>query len=651
MPYPHMFSPIKIGNVVFKNRVWTAPAGAHLLYDRNPWPSEDAIAYYINKAAGGAAVITYSAQNMDLYKPEDLAHAAENICNPISHRFFKRMTDGIHFYGAKASLELLAFEYHGRDHAGNLITYSVNEGDVGHGGDTQHMLTRPVMEQIARTYADVAEAAVRCGFDMLLIHGGHGLPLSIFLSPLFNKRTDEFGGCLENRVRFPMMLLDAIRARVGNKLLIEYRISGSELGPDGSFTADDCIQVLKLLQEKIDIAHISAGSFATGTGHITHPNYFLDDGCNSYLAAQVKQSPDIHIPVLTLGAFQDAQDIEDALAAGKADIVSMARGTIADAARVNKAKAGKADEAIPCIKCFHCLDYNCAVNFECSVNPTVGRERILPHLIPPAGEAKRVVVVGGGPAGMEAALIARRRGHEVILLEKDEVLGGKLIFSRQVGFKKDLRRFLDWQIHMIEKLGVDVRLNTEATPELVASLNPDAVAAAVGADPVIPPISGAGGPNVVTAEACYHRVRAGRSLGERVAVLGGGLVGCETALYLAMERGLKVTLVEMLPDIAAGEFHINYDAIKERMDEHVESHVNARCTGITDKGIAYTDGDGAEHFVEAQTVVLAAGMKPRQDLAESFRDPALDFSPLGDCLKASNVRNATRTAYDFAVQL
>ncbi len=645
LKYPNLFSPITIGGVTFKNRIWSAPAGTHLLAGLEEYPNEAVIAYYANKAKGGTANITFSAQNMDIYKPEDNVHAHENIFPQKNHRMWRQLTDAVHYYGAKISLELLAFEYHGYNENGDLVSYTVN----GH-GKKYPKLTREVMERIAETYADAAEAALNCGFDMILIHGGHGLVLSQILSPKFNTRKDEFGGSLENRAKFPIMILDAIRQRVGRKLLIEYRISGSEF-TEGGFTPEDCIEYLKMIQDKIDIAHISCGSFYSETEHIMHPSNFLPAGCNAHLARKVKESGEIKIPVLTLGAFQHPDLMEETIATGGADLVAMARGSIADAFVPDRALHGKEDEIIPCIRCFHCLDYGRNTAFACSVNPTVGREYRLKLLEEKPTEKKKVVIVGGGPSGMEAAIISAQRGHDVTLIEKADHLGGKLVFSRQTEFKKDLRKFMDYQIHMVEKLGVNVLLNTEATPEMVEQLSPDAVIAAVGADPIVPPIPGVDGKNVITAEQAYEMGLNGQDMGDHIAIIGGGLVGCETALYLSMYLGKQVTLIEMTGAIAQEEYSIPRQALVEHMNEYVTYYCGVKCTGITEEGMQVSDSLGNNALIPADTVVLAAGMKPRKAEGEKFRGLSLFFEATGDCVTAKNVRTATRSAYDAASRI
>lgn len=644
--YPHIFQPLRIGNVVFRNRVWSAPAGAHLLQGSEPYPNEKSLAYYVNKAKGGCAVITYSAQNMDLEKEYDHIHANENILKKESQRFFGEFVSAIHAQGAKVSLELLAFSYHHVLDSGENVELSLNgeEGTVA--------FTKEDLQRIAKSYGDVAEAALKCGFDMLFIHGGHGLCLSQFYSKILNHRTDEFSAdTLENKMRFADMILDEIRSRVGNKLLIEYRISGEEDPKNHvGYTVEDCKEMIKHIQDRIDIIHVSTGYFYNGTENITHPTEFLPHGCNVKYAEEIKKDSKIHIPVLTLGGIQGARQAEEILESGKADIVCMARGLIADASRVEKWKCGKEDEAIPCIRCLHCLDYGRAPYFSCTVNPTVGREFLLPFIHSDTTTSKKVVVIGGGPSGMQACITASKRGHKVILIEKEKELGGKLVFSKQVSFKQDLKDFMNWQIHMIEKLGVEVHTNTFATKELLEELNADAVIAAVGAETTIPAIAGVDNKNVITAEQAYQLADNEEINNKKVIVLGGGLVGCETGLYLAKTMHCDVSIIEMLPEVAKDEMYLTRDALLEQLEEYTTIYTTSNCTEITEDTVIFNNVEG-KHSIQYDYVVLSTGMTPRVDLAESFRDSAAFFETIGDCKKASNVRNATRSGYDVASRI
>ncbi len=646
--YPNIFSPIRIGNVTFRNRIWSAPAGVHLLQGREIYPNEHSCAYYFAKARGGAACITYSAMNMDVDMPYDGIHACENILKEESHRFFSEFTSGIHSCGAKVSLELLAFTHHGFDKDGNRISYSVNGG--WDEDEETTAFTREELERLAKRYGDVAEAAVACGFDMILIHSGHGLYLSQFLSKELNKRTDEFGGSLENRTRFINMILDEIRGRVGNKLLIEVRISGDELFGEGGNHVEDCIEILENIQDKIDLAHVSNGSFMSDTENITHPTEFLEEGCNAYLAKAVKQSGRIHIPVLTLGAFSSPDKIEQVLANGEADIVAMARGLIADADRVNKWREGREDECIPCIRCFNCLNYRISPIFSCSVNPTVGRESRLPYMHSECSSPKKVAIIGGGPAGMQAAITAASRGHEVTLYEKSDRLGGMLTFSEQVSFKQPLADFMHYLIGMTNK-HANVRLNTTATPDLLANENYDVIISAIGATALMPPISGIDMAHVITAEQAYA-LDSSVELGN-IVVIGGGLVGCETGLHFAKDRGYKgrVTILEMTDAIAADEMYLTRDALIDNLDEYAAYNTGACVNSIAAGEVSYTDKAGATHSISADTVIVAAGMVPRAEESLSFYGVSPRVIEVGDCTRAANVRLATRSGYDAAMMI
>ncbi len=649
--YPHIFSPITIGKpgVIFKNRIWTAPTGVHLLAAGEPYPNEAVIAHYREKARGGAACITFSAQNMDrlMLDTPDPVHSDTNIFIEQYHNYWYRLTSAVHFFDARISLELLCFVRHGYDENGNLVMYSTNGEYDEEMGEELPMIPLSEMEKMADDYAEAAKNAVKVGFDMIMLHFGHGTFVANFLSPKYNQRTDEFGGSAENRARFPIMIIDRIREAIGPRVPIEVRLSGDELVPGGG-KVEDCIDFLRRVEDKIDLAHISCGTVQEDvTQTVMHPVEFYKPGCNAKYARAVKESG-IKIPVLTLGAFQRPELIEETIATGGADVVAMARGTIADADCVNKARDGKEDEIIPCLKCFFCLSYDMEMEFGCAANPKVGREYILDQFIPATTTPKRVGIIGGGPAGMAGAIFAAQRGHDVTLYEKAGELGGKIVFAKHADFKYALNDTLIYQKNMVEKLGVKVILNCEATPEMIAKENYDVVFAAVGSDPVIIPIPGHDLPNVTTAEPCFGNLD---KLGQKIVVIGGGEVGCETALYLA-RGGKDVSVIEMLPELAAASAYAPYLAINDLLPKECDIHVNARSSFITDHSVGYVDlTDNTEHEIPCDTVVFSAGMRSRTDLAESFRDCAPIFFKLGDCFQAKNVRVCNRTAFDAAMQI
>jgi thioredoxin reductase len=507
------------------------------------------------------------------------------------------------------------------------------------------------MDRLADRYATLAEAVKFCGFDTLLIHGGHGTLLQEFLSPRSNHRTDQYGGSLENRARFPMMVLDRIRQRVGRDLLIEYRISGSECVP-GGFQVEECIEFLKLIQDRIDIAHISAGVVRKPRLRaITHPTGFLPDGCNVYLAEAVKKCPDIHIPVLGLGAFQDPQLIEDTLAAGKCDIVAMARGTIADPYTVRKAKQGRAQDIVPCIKCFRCLDeFKDTHQYVCSVNPTVGREDFSDMMIPKTWEKQRVAIIGGGPAGLEAAMEAAKRGHQVTLFEKEQTLGGQLRDAAFMDFKYDLLKYQNYLIRQVEQdANITIRTGVEATPEMIAAQGFDAVLTATGAVPLVPEsIPGITGPNVMTAGESFF---SGRPIGQEVVVIGGGQVGCEVGVHYGTQ-GKSVTILEMQEALCPDAMRTYREELQGQVGDHCKAAITqATCTAITQQGVEYRDAAGNTHILPADTVILAMGMRPTTALAESFRTCAPAFRAMGDCVKVGNVQKAVRQGFDAAMCL
>ena len=650
--YPHIFRPLTVGGVTFKNRVFSAPSMGHMMQNNAPtYPEPAMIRNYLEKAKGGVAQVECGGQQVN-DPGRNPIHSNFNIEDPTGWRNFLHFTDAIHSYDAKCSYELIHFGSEGEYTAEARKNKIYGCSDFLRSDGVQFYQMPPEkMDKLADRYAALAECVRFCGFDTLLIHGGHGTLLQEFVSPRSNHRTDEYGGSMENRARFPLMVLDRIREKVGRDLLIEYRVSGSECVP-GGFEVDECREFMKLIQDRIDIIHISAGVVREPRLRaITHPTGFLPPACNIHLAQAVKNDPDIRVPVLGLGAFNDPQDIENALAEGKADLIAMARALIADPYVVAKAKRGKAADIVPCIKCFRCLDeFKNTHQYVCSVNPEAGREDFTDMMVPKQWEKKNVAVIGGGPGGMFCALQAAGRGHAVTLFEKEPVLGGQLRDAGFMSFKYDLRNYEKYLIdHVCAHPGISVRAGVEATPDLIRSMGFDMVIAAVGADPIVPAsIPGIRGSNVMTAAESFF---SGRPVGQRVVVIGGGQAGCETAVHYAME-GREVTVLEMKPALAPDAMRTYREELLGQVDDHCAAAVTGgTCSAITPEWVAYLDGAGEEHLIPCDTVILAMGMKSRSALAESFRDTAEDFRALGDCVKVSNVQKTIRAAFDAAVTI
>lgn len=641
-PYAHLFQPLRLGRTVLKNRIEAAPVSVANLTPQAHF-TPDNIAIFERKAKGGAAIVNMGEARIDL--KTGISHL---LClaldDPEVMPSLILATDAIRRHNAIPAIEIL--------HPGGRANPEYYDGPIwapsdapGHQGKDYTALDEKTIDYIVNCFANAAEMAWLGGVEMVMIHGGHGWLLHEFLSPLNNHRTDKFGGSLENRARISLMVVDAIRRRCP-ELLIEFRLSGSEL-VEGGLTIDDQVEFAKLLDGKVDLIHVTAGTFHyPETNQHMVPSMFHPFGVNVEFAAAIKKA--VKTPVAVVGGLDEPELMEQVLAEGKADIIAVGRSIIADAQMPDKLRGGRADDVTPCIRCNHCISesfvpyvkYSSRLT-RCSVNPVAGREYtekdVCPALIP-----KKVLVIGGGPAGMEAAITLADRGHQVILAEKSGRLGGAIRFAGHVSFKSKLDQLMQVLIRRVERRKITVMLNTGMTPELARSLRPDAIVCAIGADPIVPPVPGVDLEIAVSAVGMHEHME---EIGQNVVILGGGLVGCEESILLG-ELGKKVTVLEMKPELCRDAPFLHHEAVLLEMERlGITARTGMRCTGILPDGVT-AEQDGKEIKLPADTVIIAAGLAPKLDEAESFRSCAPEFWKIGDCRQARNVRLAIHEGYD-----
>ena len=632
---PKVLQPVRIGGVLLKNRIISAPTTMHSLSNGELYPTEDAISFFESRARAGVGMVTVAGLKVGKDVADDGQNTAWDVNQPNHRNKLMELVERVHFYGAKISMELIGIFPEG---------YTVSDGCSIMGWATGHEITREAMEQFKEEWAQAAADLVDCGFDAILIHSGHSVPLAQFLSPLTNKRTDEYGGSTENRCRYLIEILDAIRARVGNKLLIEVRISGTEF-EEGGIDLEEGIRIGELIQDHLDILQVSAGMHNPKWMTWVHPCGFRPPMPNVCVAEAFKKTGKFHVPIVTLGAIDSLESAESIIADGKADLVTMARSLIADPELIRKGMKGKTADVTPCIKCMRCHDSTVyGHHFQCAVNPTAGLEASLQKLVQEPGECKKVAVIGGGPAGMKAACVASDRGHQVTLFEQSDRLGGMLHYAGYFSFKYPVKDYMNWLIAQVNKRPIDVKLGTKAAPETVQGY--DAVLVAIGAEPLILPV-----PGVEQAKIAIETLGHEDTLGDSVILIGGGQVGCETALHYA-KLGKKVTVMEMQAELAPDASTTGRNELLTEIEKEPNfiTLTGARCVSLTATSVTY-EKDGKLETISADSVVLSAGMKAKTREADSFIGAALDFAEIGDCVRARTVEYATKEAYYAAVNL
>lgn len=649
--YPHLSSPYTIRNVTFRNRIVTTPTGLTYPDEYSGAPDFRTVLFYEKKARGGAAAVTYGetpVNNVDAIRRPNVDVIRPDFSRMIlPNKDWVKYTDAITRHGAVASIQLA--------HAGLFAEPVFNAGRgtpigpvsfVKENGTQVKGMNEEDMVRIANDFAEAALCAKTAGFQEVMVQCCHGWLLAQFLSPVWNTRTDEYGGSIENRAKFPLQVLKAVREKVGNDMVIEIRISGDEHQKNG-WPIEDVIRFSKMVEGIVDIIQISSGDYHNSE-HYCFSDALMPHFCNVPIAKALKEAG-VKTSISVVGANDDPQEMERLVAEGIADFIAIGRGALADSDMPRKILQGKEEDIRPCIRCVDCMGRIYDGFYACNVNPTAGQEAYLLNT-PPIEEKKKVLVVGGGPGGMQAAITAADRGHEVILVEQKDRLGGTLLFTDVDVHKKDLKRFKDYLIRQVGKRKIDVRLNTTADTGLLEELQPEAIIVAAGATPRVLRVKGS--------ELAYHATAAyyePEKVGRKVVLIGGGLIGCEVALHMA-EFGKDVTILELTEQLVRDANMFHRPTMLELMDEkkeQIHSILNASTTAIRKDGVAYKDTKGEEHFIEADTVLYAVGSVANTSVVEELRawDGWEMFRPIGDCTGASIVRKAVHGGYFAALDI
>lgn len=644
--YPHLCAPITLGRTTFRNRMFSAPmGGTDIANDGCIGPKSTA--FYELRGKGGAAAVTVS--ECMVHPATDGSHAYhldESILNSLACATYT--ADAIRRHGAIPSLELS----HSGMFAGTYMTDKSKQKSLHQWGpcDTTRAdgvpvkaLTVEMIHEITAAYAHVAGLARRAGFELLMIHGGHGWLLNQFLSPLFNHRTDEYGGSLENRCRFAVEVLRAVREAVGPFFPIEFRMSGAEF-VEGGYDIDEGVRIARMIEPYVDLIHVSAGTYQKTFG-ITHPSMFTEHGRNVFLAAEIKKH--VSKPVATIGGLNDPAQMEEIIASGKADVIYMARALLADPFLPNKVMANRDEDIVHCLRCFTCMAERAATSTRrCTVNPLIGRE-CEGDVVYPAPVKKKVLVAGGGPGGLYAAWTAARRGHQVILCEKEGQLGGILKSEQALPFKHEMYELAGTYTKFARDAGVEIRLNTEVTRAYVEKEAPDALIIAVGSEPLVPPIPGLDGGNVVIVNNYYLEKD---KVGDEVVVMGGGLAGCECAIHLGME-GRKVHLVEMRDTLAPDANVRHRPLLLAEIDKYVTVHTSHRALRVTPEGVICAKEDGQEVLIPGASVICALGQRSRTAAVNDLNGSAPFVRVIGDASRVSTITNAVYWGYHAALDI
>jgi len=652
--YKHVFTPITIRGVEYKNRIEMAPTSPKFTTEKG-YMTQEHIDYFRAIARGGAAIITLGNCTVDIARAQDeprqVALDSDDYLIGIG-----RFADMCERYDALGSLEI--------NHAGLDTVYDYNK--VPAMGPSSQMMPRELLRaaqkgrepvralgmtidqihEIQRMYIDAAYRCKSAGLKMCMLHGGHGNLIAQFSSPLYNHRTDEYGGRLENRARFCIEILEGIRKKCGEDFIIEFRVSADEMHPEGMHF-EETKEYLKMLDGMIDIVNVSAGLHSdVRYFRYWSPNMYMPRMINVKYAAELKKI--LRCKVSAVAGITNLDNAEKIISEGWADFCAMARPLMADPEMPRKYAMNKPEERVPCTRCGYCGKRVGKIRtVACAVNPKLGRENELEDgMIRRARVKKKVVVVGGGPAGMQAALTLLERGHEVVLFEKEPVLGGNLIAAASMDLKQDMKDYLEYIRRTVMKSGADIRLGTTATAAAVKELAPDALIIAVGADPHIPGVPGISLPHVHwAADADMGKCE----VGERVAIIGGGSLGLESAVTQS-SRGKKVRIFEILPQLSGDTAEL----LPMLEKNGAEILTSRRLTAVyPDRIVCTVIGTGAVEEYECDTVLISAGLVSRSDTVAELRHllPETEVRIVGDAKQPRSLGDAVHDGFNAALNI
>lgn len=631
----HVFSPISIGNMVVKNRLVVPPMVSNYANEDGTC-TEQFISYHEEKAKGGWGLIIVEDYKIN---PEAGGFVKlPGLWDDSQIESHQQLTERVHQHGAKIAAQI----YHaGRETCADItgvqpVAPSAIPDPVVNAMPRE--LSVEEIQQLVEQFGDTALRAKKAGFDAVEIHGAHGYLVNQFMSPFSNKRIDQYGGTILNRARFALEVIANIRAKVGTDFPLIYRMSVNEFVEGGLTTEDSKVISMLLENAGIDLIHASNGVYASTETII--PPTAVGHAWSANISEELKKV--VSIPVIAVGRINDPLIAESVLRSKQADMISMGRGSLADPHLPNKAQAGQFDDIIRCIGCLQgCIQRNAQqLPIKCLVNPMTGHES--ERQITPASREKKVFIIGGGIAGMEAAIVAAQRGHKVEIFDKNSRLGGQWVLAAIPPTKEELGSFTVWQVNQLNKLGVIVHLNTELTLDMIRDSQPDSVIIATGASPFVPNIPGKDLNHVLTAN---DILQGSAQAGKRVVVIGGGLVGSETAAHLA-NHGHDVSIIEMNSDIFVGTPSATKQYLMKDLQHHnVAILTNTQVKEIHNDAVVVENDGQLQTLAAIDNVVMAIGSRPVSFSVEDLEQHVSEIVTIGDAQKVRKAMEAVEEGY------